>query len=79
MTSGTRKPSRASNMKTQMRCIKSTPGYVEGEIYTFRLTKNVLRKTTGLVIEKLRENFEPVEKPKPKLKSKIKESSDGAN
>ena len=79
MTSGTRKPSRASNMKTQMRCIKSTPGYVEGEIYTFRLTKNVLRKTTGLVIDKLRENFEPVEKPKPKLKSKIKESSDGAN
>ena len=66
-------------MKTQMRCIKSTPGYVEGEIYTFYLLGNVLRKTTGLVVDHLRENFEPVEKPKPKLKSKIKESSDGAN
>ena len=60
-------------MKTQMRCIKSTPGYVEGEIYTFRLTNNVLRKTTGLVVEHLRENFEPVEKPKPKPKPKMKE------
>tara|TARA_B100001146_G_C15905422_1_gene316408 strand:- start:61 stop:261 length:201 start_codon:yes stop_codon:yes gene_type:complete len=66
-------------MKTQMRCIKSTPGYKEGEVYTFFLAGNVLRKTTGLVIEKIRDNFEPVGKPKPKPKSKIKESSDGAN
>jgi len=66
-------------MKTQMRCIKSTPGYVEGEIYTFHLIKNVLRKTTGLVIEKIRDNFELVEKPKPKPKPKMKEQYDGAN
>ncbi len=58
-------------MKTQMRCIKSTPGYKEGEIYTFYLSENVLRKTTGLV-EKIRDNFEPVEKPKPKPKPKPK-------
>ena len=60
-------------MKTQMRSIKSTPGYVEGENYTFYLLGNLLRKTTGLVVDHLRENFEPVEKPKPIPKPKMKE------